>query len=62
MAPTNVKAGFDVNSKEARLSWKSSLTDIEGFRVSRNNKYITAVYFKLLSISKDMAQNVSGNY
>ena len=39
VAPTNVKAGFDVNSKEARLSWKSSLTDIEGFRVSRNNKY-----------------------
>ncbi|CAH3026529.1 unnamed protein product, partial [Porites evermanni] len=41
VAPTNVKAGFDVNSKEARLSWKSSLTDIEGFRIfywgERNN-------------------------
>ena len=24
--------------------------------------YITFVHFKLLSVSKDMAQNVSGNY
>ena len=35
VTPYNVTAVFDEFNKVARLSWKSLLTDIEGFRVGK---------------------------
>ena len=38
MPPYNVTVDFDDINKVATLLWKSSLTDIEGFRVCKDKK------------------------